>query len=421
MNRRTFLKNFSLAAGTTFFVNRLSLGAIQSLQPMKQNVDDFNRKNSLYHGHQWESLNPGDYNFMETLDSVPLHARLEQKKWYVWGASVVKGKDGKYHMIYCRWPKKYPFGDGWLMEAELCLARSERPTGPFEHVRTILMGRKFEGNTQAWDAASVYNPHLKKFNGKYYLYYTGTNDPYNGGFSKKREILVRHQCIGVLVANSLKELAEGNYRRFDNPLLKPLSKCGPDIPEKERYGDCNNLSPANIVVVNPSVVKRPDGKYLMIFKGWQSKKGFGPVHGVAMADSPDGSFEVQPEPIFEVTLEDGEIAMAEDPFIWYYRKYQAYFALVKDFHGDITNAGPSLALFCSENGLKWQPADQVLASKLSITWEDGSKKQFLRMERPQLLLDTQGNPQVLYVACAPDKRYETTFNIHIPLIYSDDK
>ena len=29
----------------------------------------------------------------------------------------------------------------------------------------------------SWDAQSVHNPHIKRYNGKYYLYYCATVDP----------------------------------------------------------------------------------------------------------------------------------------------------------------------------------------------------------------------------------------------------
>ena len=86
MKRRTFVKNFSLAVGSTFFVNKLSLAAIRSLQPLRQVVDDFKRKDSLYHGDQWESLNPGYWQ----LKNEALRRRLHHigndnpVTWFPW-------------------------------------------------------------------------------------------------------------------------------------------------------------------------------------------------------------------------------------------------------------------------------------------------------------------------------------------------
>lgn len=362
------------------------------------------------------------FDFIKLMQPIPQHARLEQENWYVWGASVLEGDDGRYHMVYCRWPKDYPFADGWLIDAQLCYATSDSPTGPFEHQTVVLRGMKYSGQPNAWDGASVYNPHLKKFDGKYYLYYTGTNDPLTSGFSENREVLVRNQCIGVVAFNSFGELQAGRFVRGSVPLLKPLSKYGYNVPRSEEYGDSVDLTPANIVVVNPSVLRRPDGKYILAFKGWQNRKGWATVHGVAVADSPVGPFRIMPDPVFRVELANGELAIAEDPFIWYSSRFKSCFALVKDYHGDITGAGASIALFRSDDGICWHPAEHILASDLTIAWANGSRDKAYQLERPQLLLDDDGNPLVLYAACALKNQYDDrsvpTFNIHIPLAES---
>lgn len=361
---------------------------------------------------------PADFNFMAMMQPVSETSKLEQDGWFIWGASVQQGDDGKYHMVYCRWPKEFPFGDGWLIDAELCYATADKPEGPFSHVSTVLQGRKAQGNFQSWDGASVYNPHLKKFDEKYFLYYTGTHDPYAEGKSTDRNVLVRHQRIGVIAFDSFAGLMNGDFQRLDKPLLAPLSNYGYNVPENEQFGDENNLSVANIVTVNPSVEKRPDGKYILVFKSWQNKKNFSPQHGVAVSNSPTGPFEVQPKPILVVKKEDGDIAMAEDPFIWYNHPRKSFYALVRDFKGNITGHGHSMALFKSADGINWQTADNPLASDLTITWENGTTEHVARLERPQLLLDKLGEPLVLYCACAiepPSGKNTTTLNVHIQL------
>ena len=55
------------------------------------------------------------YDFSALIRPVPAHARLEHEDWFTWGASVLQGEDGRYHMFYCRWPKQYPFSDGWVI------------------------------------------------------------------------------------------------------------------------------------------------------------------------------------------------------------------------------------------------------------------------------------------------------------------
>ena len=353
------------------------------------------------------------YDFSKMIQPISKHARLEHADWFTWGASVLRGDDRQYHMFYCRWPKKFPFYDGWVVDAEICYAVAARPEGPFRYVRTMLRGRKHEAQIHAFDGASVYNPHVKSFDGKVYLYYTGNHDPSSDRLIGTRKVAVTHQTIGVLIADSPADLGNGKYRRLDNPTLKPLSRIRADIPEGEQYGDPNNITPANIVVVNPSVERRADGKYILMFKGWTAGKGhYGPVHGVALGDTPIGPFEVQPAPVLAVPLEDGRSAMAEDPYLWYDKNHQRFYAIVKDFHGQITGAGASMALFESTHGTRWEPSTHRLVSGMQIRYADGTVKKVRHLERPQLLLNDKDQPRTLYAAV---KQGDHSFNVHIPL------
>ena len=45
--------------------------------------------------------------------------------YYNWGSSIIKGKDGKYHIFYSRWKKEYGF-NGWLTHSEIAHATSKK-------------------------------------------------------------------------------------------------------------------------------------------------------------------------------------------------------------------------------------------------------------------------------------------------------
>ncbi len=354
------------------------------------------------------------YDFSRLIQPVPKHALLEHDDWFTWGASVLRGEDGRYHMFYCRWSKKFPFSDGWVIDSEICYAVADKPDGPFRHVRTMLRGRKHEGRFHAFDGGSVYNPHVKRFDGKVYLYYVGNHDPSSDRMIGDRQTAIKHQTIGVVVAESPADLGMGRFTRFDAPILEPVSRIRADIPEEEQYGDRDHISPANIVVVNPSVERRDDGKYILIFKGWASGDGrWLPVHGVAIGDSPKGPFQVLPDTILAVPIGQGQYAAAEDPYLWYSRAHSRFYALVKDHAGRITGS-KSLALFESQDGIDWKLSAHGLASKLQIPWEDGTTTELQNLERAQLLFDESGEPIMLYAAAAVD-RFKHSFNVHIPL------
>lgn len=355
-----------------------------------------------------------DYDFATMIQPVPTHARLDHDDWFIWGASVLRGEDGRYHMFYCRWPKTYRFSDGWVIDSEIGYAVADKPDGPFRHVRTMLRGRKHEGRFHAFDGGSVYNPHLKRFDGKVYLYYVGNHDPSGDRMIGNRQTAIKHQTIGVLEADSLADLGSGRFIRHDAPILEPVSRIRDDIPEEERYGDPDQITPANIVVVNPSVERRGDGKYILMFKGWGSGDGqWLPVHGVAVGETPKGPFQVSPDPVLAVPIGEGRYAAAEDPFIWYSRRHSRFYALVKDHAGLITGS-KSLALFDSKDGIDWKVSAHEIASRLQIPWADGTTTELQNLERAQLLFDESGEPMMLYAAAAID-RFEHSFNVHIPL------
>ena len=155
---------------------------------------------------------------------------LNDENRFVWGGSVLKGDDGKYHMVYNTWEAgdSIPaFTDSWVLHSKLAYAVSDFPDKNFKFKKIILRGRLFEGDSLAWDAQMVTNPHLKKFKGSYYLYYVGSSDPgvqpvgSKGEKVNKRNRVQQSQKIGVIAFDSFDDLLSGNFKRPDQPLLAP--------------------------------------------------------------------------------------------------------------------------------------------------------------------------------------------------------
>ncbi len=362
----------------------------------------------------------------KTLVTSP--ATLEDPDRFVWGASVLEGEDGRYHMFYSVWdagPDKPPFQDGWLLGSEIAYAVSDSPDRDFEFQKILLTGRQKEGVPDAWDAQSVHNPHIRKFGDTYYLYFTGSRDPgpqpagSPGAALSKRDRVQQMQRIGVIAAGSIDDLVIGAWTRPDAPLLSPRTRVkATDVIDPSPSGTV--AKPDNMIVVNPSAVYRhQDGKYLLFFKGNLYDPTWRGVHGVAIGDSPTGPFESQDTFVFDVPLTDGRLASAEDPYVWYDRGRDRFYAILKDFSGSITGREPGLALFNSRDGLDWRVATHPLVSLKQLTFGDGTVLPVSNLERPQLLLDEAGRPQVLYLASSIEpvggKRDGSTFNVHIPL------
>ncbi|MEM8945905.1 MAG: glycoside hydrolase family protein [Planctomycetota bacterium] len=238
---------------------------------------------------------------------------------------------------------------------------------------------------------------MHEFEGKYYLYYMGNTG--NGDPTKKLNMHHRNnQRVGVAVADH----PAGPWERFDDPLI--------DISDDPSALDA-------LMTSNPSICRRDDGTYVLIYKAvgkqYALPNGGPVVHLVATSDAPTGPFKKHKTPVFTVP---GHRFPAEDPYIW--SQGNSLLAIVKDNEGHFTDAGKSLALFESQDGLQWKLAPSPLVSRIEVNWQDKGLLELHSLERPQLWLDN-GEPRVLFCAADDDKKRDHSFNVHIPLRTKD--
>ena len=137
-------------------------------------------------------------NYRITLGKVPetaVYTDGHDGKYSVWGASMVKGEDGLYHIFYSRWPKD--IGWSWVTDSEIAHAVSVSPYGPWKFKEVVFHRR----GKQYWDGWCTHNPTVHKFGNKYYLYYMGnTGDGQIKGRPGKEVLNWTHrnnQRIGV--------------------------------------------------------------------------------------------------------------------------------------------------------------------------------------------------------------------------------
>ncbi|WP_339756052.1 glycoside hydrolase family protein [Algoriphagus aquimarinus] len=350
---------------------------------------------------------------------------LKLKDYFVWGGSAVKGKDGKYHMLFAMWesgPDKDSFSQSWVLESKIGYAVSDFPDRDFKFQKIILKGARYDGDPEAWDAQGVHNPHVKEFEGSYYLYYIGGKDPGEevAPDVDKRNRVQQSQQIGVIQFDAFEDLVVGNFKRAAKPLLSPRTRVKKNnVVSPSPEGTV--AKPDNLIVVNPSVDYNPKTKeYMLFFKGNIYEPSWKGVHGVATGPTPMGPFTAREEFIFDVRMPDGTLASTEDPYVWFSTKYNCFFAVVKDFTGTVAKSEKKvLAILKSEDGIKWEITSEPLFMKREITLENGQTIHLDRLERPQLLLSEDGTPLYLYCAAAVDnvnpKTDGSSFNIQIPL------
>ncbi|MEM9368969.1 MAG: sulfatase-like hydrolase/transferase [Planctomycetota bacterium] len=320
---------------------------------------------------------------------VPQHAQLIDEDWYIWGASMVRDNDGLCHLFYSRWPRELGHM-AWVTHSEIAHAISDHPLGPYRFEDVALPAR----GAAHWDGLCTHNPTIHEFDGRYYLYYMGNSG--DGQATVKLNMIHRNnQRIGVAVADH----PSGPWQRDQAPLI--------DVSP-------NDDAPDALMVSNPSILRRDDGLYVLIYKAVGKHRPLpsgGPVvHLASTSKSPTGPFEKQLRPIFTAP---GVTFPAEDPYVW--AQDNRCWAIVNDHRGYFNGVGSdSLALFQSVDGLHWQPAASPLVSERTVWWEDGNEESFHRLERPQLWFEN-GMPSVLFCAAEPTKDKKHSSNIHIPL------
>lgn len=301
--------------------------------------------------------------------------------WHVWCGSIVEDpQDGRFHLYYSRWPCSEGY-DAWVTHSEIAHAIGDSLTGEFTYVETVLRRQQ---ESSRWDAHCFHNVTVKRFGGRYFLYYMGNFG--DGSWWTHRN----NQRIGVAVADS----PNGPWLRQSEPVL--------------------DISPGSwdgLMVSNPTVVETADGKYLMIYKGVaEGPEPFGGrvLHGLAWSDSPDGPFEKHPDPIFD--YKDASFGF-EDPFLW--REESHFYCLVKDMSGTLSpKEETGLLLLQSEDGFDWSPSEPLLVLGRELDHHSEGVISFERVERPHLFEDRKGNPTLL-VAVKPQNPEEPSFNIRL--------
>jgi hypothetical protein len=338
-----------------------------------------------------------DLDLGARVQPLPAANRFAEKDYFVWCGAPVKGPDGKYHLFYSRWPVTVGFAPGWAIHSAIAYAVADRPTGPYQHVNVALPPRGVNPATggKYWDGDVTHNPNAFFHNGTYYLYYMG-----NSGDGKSYPLHRNHQRIGVATAAN----PAGPWQRLDHPII--------DISADPTAFD-------SLCVTNPAACLRPDGGVLLIYKAVQFVKdkpmGGSVRYGVALAERPEGPFVKQPGRIFEAEQPGRHWMVAEDPFIWFSKKYgNRYYAVTRDVVGTFTGAAGGLALFQSADGLNWQPAarPKVLGSRFALA--DGALSSS-KIERPALLLEDE-EPRYLFGATdgyLPGGKISS--NVQIPL------
>ncbi len=311
--------------------------------------------------------------FMGRLKPAGRDAGFRLEEFWVWCGSAIRGEDGGYHLFASRWPKRYPFFEGYVFLSEIVRATSPTPDGPFRFAEVVLPPR----GEQFWDGRMTHNPTIHKIGDKYLLYYIGSTYP--GKPPDPGDLIANPKLvdqpysrirIGLATASSVR----GPWKRLDRPILEP------------RPGKWDST-----IVTNPAACVLPGGEVMLAYR---SNTPQGLRLGITKAKSFDRPYQrLSDQPVF--TFTDG--SHVEDPYLWWENGQCEM--LAKDMSGGITGEKHAGVHAMSRDGINWSPAPEPKAYSRNLVWRDGKTQTLGCLERPQLLIEG-GHPAYLYCAAA---------------------
>ena len=102
-------------------------------------------------------------NILSRIKTVPRKGGFRMDGFHIWGSSIIKGDDKRYHMFASRVPNYMKFHPGWMVASEIVRATSSTPAGVYEFEEVVLPAR---GATY-WDGCSSHNPKIIKIENNY--------------------------------------------------------------------------------------------------------------------------------------------------------------------------------------------------------------------------------------------------------------
>jgi hypothetical protein len=315
--------------------------------------------------------------------------------FWVWGGSCIRGEDGRYNLFASRWPRRYPFFEGYIVASEVVRAVSDVPEGPYDFQEVVLPVR----GEEHWDGRMTHNPTILRLGDRYLLFYIGATyqgeipDPdilKTGKFPQKDE---SYSSIRIGLATS--ESVLGPWERHELPVLKP------------RRGMWDSS-----VVTNPAPCIAGDGS---IYLYYRSNTPGGLRIGVARSTGSDSPFfRLTDKPVLKL----GTGKHVEDPYVWW--TGNRFEMLAKDLNGGLTGENHSGIHATSRNGIDWTLSIPPKAYSREVRWDDGSTTVQGSLERPQLLFE-DGSVTHLFMATADGpggfRKAERTWNMVIPLVH----
>lgn len=321
---------------------------------------------------------PGEENVF----SLPGH--------HVWCGAVEQLPDGRWFMVYSRWPSDCGF-DGWVTHSSIGLAVSESCVGPYRHVKMLFNGGEGAPPVQ-------HNPIVVRDGADYWLLFMGNSGPWSeSGPPALRDISMANDKWWIHRNNQRVWLA-----RTSDPLGDWTVQRSPLFEPEADY----------LITTTPFIFRRLDGNWQTVIK--TVRRGVPPrggrvEHHAFVSPRPEGPHEKRSESLLPGMKTDFPI---DDYCMW--GMDGKYFAIVKDHGEGLTSVVPALLLLESNDGIAWQLAPDPLVTAFQLDWRDGRRCRYERLEMPRVIFDG-GRPTALQLSAYAGGNTRS-FNVRVPLL-----
>ena len=293
----------------------------------------------------------------------------------VWCPSIIKVGD-TYHMFASHWKydrKRDTDSIAAWTSGNIVRATSQNLLGPYTYEEVVLDPRPGD---QYYDSFGVHNPKITRHEGKFILYYimipseayrkTQAFRDSKGGFQ-----------MGIATADSI----EGPWERCDAPVA-PVNN--PAL--------CINESGSVVLLGKDKTVVSDSGRAICRLLSYEADSLFG---------------DYQPSFGLRNSLPNGY--ELEDPCLWY--AGGQYNMLVNDWKEASYMPGHPTLYYYSKDGKKFHlySDEPVFPSSNEIQFSDGSVETFLRMERPNIYVNEDGEVEAFMSTAV--KNYQTEARI----------
>ena len=309
--------------------------------------------------HDWrKSVNaqmPTDNPLKAKLAEPLRNGGFRREGFHLWDPSIIKVGD-TYHLFASCWPSEnfHLWKSSYIVRAT-----SKNLLGPYSFAGEVFRPRPGD----FFDSDGCHNPKIAFHDGKYYLYHLG----------------IPAWKSGVAVSDSV----EGPWERHKDWCI-PANNPGLWI-----HKDGSIYGVGKVKVENP---KFPGSKefdeLLHHIHAFRADSIFGPytmLHKGSENALPSGF-------------------QNEDPCLWH--DGERYHMLLTDLHGFATGFHKSFAYYTSKDGLSYElvSKDPLFTNQIPIRFADGSEEKFLRIERPNIVLDEEGSVIAVLAACTPENQ-----------------